>query len=122
MQLIVHKRKWVILHVLLFLSIVAFQVSGQQLNTIVKTNDGYIGGSVENGILVFKGIPYAAPPVGASGSWTSTAKLLVPAGGSVHSSAGETFSPLQPKELKTNFSAIGPCAEISGLFNSKALA
>ena len=65
MQLIVHKRKWVILHVLLFLSIVVFRVSGQQLNTIVKTNDGYIGGSVENGILVFKGIPYAAPPVGA---------------------------------------------------------
>ena len=39
-----------------------------------------------------------APPVGASGSCMSTAKLLVPAGGSLHCSSGETLSPVQPKE------------------------
>ena len=48
-----------------------------------------------------------APPVGASGSWTTTAKLLVPSGGSLQMSSGETFCPLQPRELYTNFSPIG---------------
>lgn len=31
---------------------------------VVKTNKGYIKGVVENNIAVFKGIPYAAPPLG----------------------------------------------------------
>jgi len=31
---------------------------------VVKTNEGYIKGLTENGIAVFKGIPYARPPVG----------------------------------------------------------
>ncbi|SEA47459.1 carboxylesterase/lipase family protein [Pedobacter hartonius] len=31
----------------------------------VKTNNGYVGGTREKNILVFKGIPYAKPPVGS---------------------------------------------------------
>ncbi len=40
-------------------------------------------------------------PVGASGSYTVKAKLLVPAGAPLHVSGGEMFLPLQPKPLKT---------------------
>ena len=65
MHFTVPKRKYAILSSLLFLTITAFRVSAQDLNTVVKTKDGYIRGGVENGILVFKGIPYAAPPLGA---------------------------------------------------------
>lgn len=32
--------------------------------TLVKTKDGIIQGTIENDIRVFKGIPFAAPPVG----------------------------------------------------------
>jgi prolyl oligopeptidase len=39
-----------------------------------------------------------APPVGASGSCISTAKLFAPAGGSLQLSSGERFWPVQPKE------------------------
>lgn len=34
------------------------------LTNIVKIEDGTIEGTIENGIKVFKGIPFAAPPVG----------------------------------------------------------
>ncbi|WP_461453042.1 carboxylesterase/lipase family protein [Mucilaginibacter sp.] len=33
-------------------------------NTVVKTSDGYIKGVAENQSIVFKGVPYAQPPVG----------------------------------------------------------
>src|ERR1019366_6369883 len=38
-------------------------------------------------------------PVGASGSYTVTAKLLVPLGAPLHFKAGDMFLPLQPKLL-----------------------
>jgi para-nitrobenzyl esterase len=58
----------------------AFYACAQQPNTIVKTRQGYINGLAENSILVFKGIPYAAPPLGAlqfmppveHAAWTDT--------------------------------------------------
>src|SRR5579863_6276243 len=53
-------------------------------------------------------------PVGASGSYIVTAKLWVPAGSPDHDSAGEWFSPLQPKLLATCAGAIGPPFLTSG--------
>jgi para-nitrobenzyl esterase len=47
----------------LFLFFTAFKASAQ--SPVVKTDAGYIRGVTENGIAVFKGIPYAQPPVGA---------------------------------------------------------
>ncbi len=41
---------------------ITFNANAQSL--IIKTNKGYIRGVSENNITVFKGIPYAAPPVG----------------------------------------------------------
>jgi para-nitrobenzyl esterase len=35
------------------------------VNTIVQTNKGKVEGSFEEGLFVFRGIPFAAPPVGA---------------------------------------------------------
>jgi para-nitrobenzyl esterase len=52
----------------LFLALSFFvfhQVSAQTTNPVVKTNKGYIHGLTESGILVFKGVPYAAPPLGS---------------------------------------------------------
>ncbi|TWI95912.1 para-nitrobenzyl esterase [Mucilaginibacter frigoritolerans] len=40
------------------------RASAQNIDPIVKTDRGYIKGLNEDGIAVFKGIPYAAPPVG----------------------------------------------------------
>ncbi len=47
----------------LLLCFFVFQVSAQ--SPVVKTAEGYIRGVIENGIPVFKGIPYAQPPVGS---------------------------------------------------------
>lgn len=42
---------------------ITLKVSAQ--NPVVKTREGYIRGVAENNISVFKGIPYAHPPVGS---------------------------------------------------------
>src|SRR5215469_12318466 len=47
-------------------------------------------------------------PVGASGSCTSSAKLLVSDGAPLHESAGETLLPLQPNSLNTCALAMVP--------------
>ncbi len=36
------------------------------VNTVVKTQNGAVRGSIANGVYVFKGIPFAAPPFGAN--------------------------------------------------------
>src|SRR5512146_1107730 len=61
-------------------------------------------------------------PVGASGSKTVTAKLLVPAGTFFHSSAGDRLSPLQPNPLYSCALVIGlpVFTSGSGLVNSNA--
>jgi para-nitrobenzyl esterase len=45
---------------IIFLSVIGFSQS-----TIVQTSSGKVAGNIENKIEVFKGIPFAAPPVGA---------------------------------------------------------
>ncbi|MES2107783.1 MAG: carboxylesterase family protein [Bacteroidota bacterium] len=51
--------------IFLALTVISFSVYAQSANPIVKTNKGYIKGDFENSIAVFKGVPYAAPPVGS---------------------------------------------------------
>ena len=51
-----------------------------------------------------------------------TAKLLVPFGAFFQFNAGDTFSPLQPKLLDTNVSAIGFPLVKSGLLSSNLVA
>lgn len=51
--------------IILFMAIcIACKVSAQNNDPVIKTDKGYIRGTIENNIQVFKGIPYAAPPVG----------------------------------------------------------
>src|SRR6187551_3015447 len=61
-------------------------------------------------------------PVGASGSYTVTAKLLVSLGAPLHFKAGDLFSPEQPKLLNSNFLSIVPLALMSGLLRVKPAA
>ena len=50
---------------LLFFFVALFSsFSEQSLPDIIKTESGKVEGTVENGIRAFKGIPFAAPPVG----------------------------------------------------------
>src|SRR6478672_856867 len=78
-------------------------------------------------VVVFAGMLYTTQcqkplPVGASGSYVVTTKLLVPAGAPLHWSAGETFCPGHPMMLPTFFSAIVAPGLRSGLVSVKWLA
>ena len=64
MKSVSQKIKPVLSYILLLLFITSYKAAAQNLNPVVKTSKGYVTGAVENGILVFKGIPYAAPPLG----------------------------------------------------------
>jgi len=57
--------KYFTLAVRLFFLLVMCAVSAFAQDTIVKTNKGYIRGEKESQAIVFKGVPYAQPPVGA---------------------------------------------------------
>src|SRR5687767_9792124 len=61
-------------------------------------------------------------PVGASGSYTVTAKLLVSLGAPLHFSAGDLFSPEQPKTLASNFLSIRSLGFMSALVSAKPAA
>ena len=41
-----------------------FYSNAQTLSNVIETKNGKVEGTIENGIKVFKGIPFAAPPVG----------------------------------------------------------
>src|SRR5687767_619895 len=59
-------------------------------------------------------------PVGASGSYTVTAKLLVSLGAPLHFRAGDLFSPEHPNPLNSNFLSIVALALMSGLSSLNA--
>jgi para-nitrobenzyl esterase len=69
---------------LALLLFVAYSAQAQNTAPVVKTDKGYILGANENGIAVFKGVPYAAPPLGdlrfkppvAHSAWTDTLSAL----------------------------------------------
>ena len=65
MQSITLKKGTAFLLILLSFCAISFSALAQDVNPVVKTNKGYLKGITENNISVFKGIPYAAPPVGA---------------------------------------------------------
>ena len=92
MKLVAFKITLTLLPVYLLLLVVC-NVSAQNLNPVVKTNKGYIRGDIENGILVFKGIPYAAPPLGAQ-------RFMPPAG---HKAWKDTLSAQQFGHVATQF-------------------
>src|SRR5574344_2664346 len=59
-------------------------------------------------------------PLGASGSYTVTAKLCVPSGAPLQRSTGEALRPVQPKPLNSNSWAMVPLAGMSGLERTNA--
>src|SRR5689334_21759687 len=61
-------------------------------------------------------------PVGASGSYTVTAKLLVSLGAPLHLSAGDLISPPQPNTLDSHFLSIIAFGFTSGLVSLKPAA
>src|SRR5690606_28145139 len=60
-------------------------------------------------------------PVGASGSYTVTAKLLVPSGAPLHCKTGDWLLPPQPNMSDSKLAAIAPPAGTSGLVKLKVL-
>src|SRR5271155_5372263 len=71
------KRRWLAIVVL-----VAIQLASVAVAQRVVTESGALSGVSENGLSVYKGIPFAAPPVGDlrwrpsvhAASWTGTRK------------------------------------------------
>jgi para-nitrobenzyl esterase len=53
---------WLVL--ISFSSFVSAQVANEQQSSPVKVSEGLVQGTFENGLTVYKGIPFAAPPVG----------------------------------------------------------
>src|SRR5215831_10277318 len=70
---------------------------------------------VPAGMLTTTQCHQPAPPVGASGSCTRSAKLFASAGAPDQRRTGEMFPPEQPKLLYTCSIPIGPFALMSGL-------
>jgi para-nitrobenzyl esterase len=56
--------RWILAVLAMALCSAAAQAQSTSDAPIVKTRLGEVRGTVENGIAAFKGIPYAAPPVG----------------------------------------------------------
>ena len=53
--------------IILLIAMVLWFIAGQsfaQLPSTVKVQEGMVQGTVENGLTVYKGIPFAAPPIG----------------------------------------------------------
>ncbi len=73
-------RQWRILATIVFLAAVALPAAAKAvghvktLDLVVQTDLGKLRGSRGNGVLEFKGIPYAAPPVGDR-RWSSPAPV-----------------------------------------------
>jgi para-nitrobenzyl esterase len=65
-----HAKKWIHLSgiaVFVFLILQLFITAAgasNNLNTLVKTDYGHLKGYVENDVMIWKGVPYAKPPVG----------------------------------------------------------
>jgi para-nitrobenzyl esterase len=56
--------RWILAALAVALCSAAAQAQNKNDAVIVKTRLGQVQGTVENGITAFKGIPYAAPPIG----------------------------------------------------------
>ncbi|MEO7975637.1 carboxylesterase family protein [Flavobacterium sp.] len=49
---------------LFIIALLSFTISYSQLPTTIKVSEGKLQGTAENGLTVFKGVPFAAPPIG----------------------------------------------------------
>lgn len=48
----------------LIVALISWSVSFARAQARVKTTDGILEGSTKNGVTSFKGVPFAAPPIG----------------------------------------------------------